>query len=71
MTHVSFEAPYEKREGAAIWTRTEIADAELMRIVDALRDGMSIRQTAETLGMHKSKVARLKKKVVEQGLLDG
>ena len=46
----SFEARYEEREGAAIWTRTEIADAGLMRVVDALRDGMSIREAADALG---------------------
>jgi putative DNA primase/helicase len=39
----SFEARYEERDGAALWTRTEIADAELTRVVGALRDGMSIR----------------------------
>jgi putative DNA primase/helicase len=66
-----FEARYEERDGAAIWTRTEIADAELTRAADALRDGMSIREAADALGMHKSKVERLKRKAVEQGLLDG
>jgi putative DNA primase/helicase len=67
----SFEARYEERDGAAIWSRTEIAEAELGRVVDALRDGMSIREAADALGVHRSKVERLKKKAVEGGLLDG
>jgi transposase len=42
-----------------------------VRVVHALRDGMSIREAADTLGVHKSKVERLKKKAVERGLFDG
>jgi putative DNA primase/helicase len=66
-----FEARYEERDGAAVWTRTEIADAELSRVVDALRDGMSIREAARELEMHRSKVERLRKKAQDRGLLDG
>jgi putative DNA primase/helicase len=66
-----FEARYEERDGAAIWTRTTIADVELKRVADALGEGMSIREAASTLGINKSKVERLKKKAQEQGLLDG
>jgi hypothetical protein len=66
----SFEARYEERDGAALWTRTEIADSDLTRVADALRDGMSIREAGDALGMHKSKVERLKKKAVGEGLLD-
>jgi putative DNA primase/helicase len=64
------EARYEERDGAAVWTRTEVTDAELLRAADALREGMSIREAADKLGMHKSKVERLKKKAAERGLLD-
>jgi hypothetical protein len=66
-----FEARYEERDGTAIWTRTEIADAELLRVVDALRDGMSIRETAQELGIHRSKVERLKKRADAKGMLSG
>jgi hypothetical protein len=66
----AFEARYEERDGAALWTRTEIADAELMRVVAALHDGMSIRGTAEELGLSKGQVERLKKRAIEQGLLN-
>jgi putative DNA primase/helicase len=64
------EARYEERDGAAVWTRTEIADAELMRVADALRGGMSIRETAEALGMHRCRIERLKQKAAGRGLLD-
>jgi putative DNA primase/helicase len=65
-----FEARYEERDGAAIWTRTAIADADLKRVADAIREGMSIREAAAELGMNRSKVERLKAKAKEQGLLD-
>jgi hypothetical protein len=66
-----FEARYVERNGAAIWTRTEIANAELLRVVDALRDGLSIRETADELGIHRSKVEQLKKRAIEKGMLPG
>ena len=65
-----FEARYEERDGAAIWTRATIADVELKRVADAIREGMSIREAASDLGMNKSKVERLKAKAQEQGLID-
>lgn len=65
-----FEARYEERDGAAIWTRRTIADADLKRVADAIREGMSIREAADDLDMNKSKVERLRAKAKEQGLLD-
>ncbi len=65
-----FEARYEVREGAAIWTRTAIIDAELHRVAGAMREGMSVREAGKALEMPKSKVQRLKEKAAEQGLLD-
>jgi transcriptional regulator with GAF, ATPase, and Fis domain len=64
-----FEAKYEVRDGVAVWTRTEMVDAERARVVAALKDGMSIRQAAEALGMHKSKLERLRKRAMETGEL--
>lgn len=46
-------------------------DAEFARVVDALRDGMSIREAAEATGIHRSKVERMKKRAVEAGMLNG
>jgi putative DNA primase/helicase len=64
-----FVAQYEVRDGAAVWTRTEIVDAERTRVVAALKDGMSIREAAEALGMHRSKVERLRRKAMDNGEL--
>ena len=64
-----FEARYEERDGAAIWTRTTIADVEMKRVVKAMQDGMSLRDAATELGVTKSKVERLKAKAKEQGML--
>jgi IS30 family transposase len=60
---------YEVRDGVAVWTRTEIVDAERARVVAAVKDGMSIRETAEALGIHRSKVERLRKSAKETGEL--
>jgi hypothetical protein len=64
-----FAAKYEVRKGAAVWTQTEIVDAERARVVAAMKDGMSIREAAEELGMHRSKVERLRKKALDNGEL--
>jgi hypothetical protein len=44
-----FEARYEERDGAAIWTRATIADVELKRVADAVSEGMSVSDAAEAL----------------------
>jgi putative DNA primase/helicase len=64
-----FEARYEVRDGAALWTRTEIVDAERARVVAAINEGLSIREAAEVLGIHRSKVERLLRKAREAGEL--
>jgi hypothetical protein len=64
-----FEARYEVRNGAALWTRTEIVDAERARVVAALKDGMSIREAANALSIHRSKVGRLRRKALDKGEL--
>jgi putative DNA primase/helicase len=67
----SFEAKYETRDKAAFWTRTELTDAELKRVADAIREGMSVREAADELGMSKSKVGRLLDQARQKGMLDG
>jgi putative DNA primase/helicase len=64
-----FEAQYRVDKGAAVWTRTDIADADRCRVVAAMQEGMSIREAAEVLGLHKSKVERLRRKAIETGEL--
>jgi putative DNA primase/helicase len=65
----AFLAQYEERDGAALWTRRAMTDAELKRVIDALNDGMSIRGAAQALDINKSKVERLRTKAQEQGLI--
>jgi putative DNA primase/helicase len=64
-----FEARYEVQDHAAVWTRVEISDADRARVVAAMKDGMSIRDAAKDLEMHKSKVERLRRKAIEAGEL--
>ena len=64
-----FVARYEVRDQAAVWTRTEITDADRARVVAAIKDGMSICEAAEELGMNKSRVERLRRKAMEMGEL--
>jgi hypothetical protein len=64
-----FEAQYRVDQGAELWTRTEIADADRSRVVAAIQEGMSIREAAEALGFSKSKVDRLRRKAIEAGEL--
>jgi len=64
-----FEARYEVRDGVAVWTRTEIVDAERAGVVAAMKDGMSIRDAAKELDISKSKVERLRRKAMERGEL--
>jgi putative DNA primase/helicase len=66
---LAFEARYEERNDATLWTRTEIADIDIDRVAAALNEGSSIRDAAKELGMHRSKVERLKKKAAEAGKL--
>jgi putative DNA primase/helicase len=63
-----FEARYEIRDDAAVWTRTAISDQEVARVLEARANGLSIRETAKKLGMDKSKVERLKKRATTLGM---
>jgi transposase len=51
-------------------SRAEISKAELTHVADAIRGGMSIRETANELGMSRSKVERLRRKAIDEGLLE-
>lgn len=64
-----FEARLELLEGRAVWTTRDLEDADLSRVADLLNEGVSIRDAAEELGMHKSRVERLKKKAAAAGKL--
>jgi putative DNA primase/helicase len=64
-----FEARYEVCNGAAVWTRTESTEADLARVIAAYQDGMSVRETGDALGIHRSRVERLRRKAAEAGKL--
>ena len=55
-------------DDAAVWTRAAISDQEVARVLEALANGLSIRETAKELGMDKSKVERLKKRATTLGM---
>jgi putative DNA primase/helicase len=65
----SFEAKYEERNGAALWTRSSITDVEIDRVADLINDGASIRNAGKELGFSKSKVERLKGIARDRGKL--
>jgi putative DNA primase/helicase len=65
----SFEARLEIADERALWTIRDVEDADLVRVVELIKQGTSIRDIAEELGMHRSKVGRLKGKAVAEGLL--
>ena len=64
------EARYEVRDGAAMWTRATISDAELDRVIGALAEGLTVREAAQAFSMSKSKVQRMKERASKLGLLD-
>jgi putative DNA primase/helicase len=65
-----FEAMYELRDNGAEWSRKAIEDVDMLRVVDALNNGLSIRDAAKEHGLSKSKAHRLKTVAQERGLLD-
>jgi putative DNA primase/helicase len=58
-----FEARLEIRDGAMLWTISEIEDVNRARVKALLDDGMSIRDIADETGISKSAVHRLKKQI--------
>jgi putative DNA primase/helicase len=58
-----FEASLEVRDGAYVWTMRDIEDANLVRVAALLDDDLSIRDIADEIGISKSTVHNLKKKI--------
>jgi DNA-directed RNA polymerase specialized sigma24 family protein len=56
-----FEAKFEVRDNAAVWTTREIDDAKRAEILMLHEDGMSVRKIAEAMGMPKTTVHRILK----------
>jgi putative DNA primase/helicase len=57
-----FEVRMLTENGAAVWLMTDLEDVTGARIRSLLDDGLSIRETAQELGISKSKVLRFKNK---------
>jgi putative DNA primase/helicase len=53
----------EVRDNVAIWTIRELEDANSARVKALLEDGLSLRDIADEIGIPKSKVHRIKKKL--------
>ena len=57
--------------GGLTWTTTDLKDDQRIRAEDLLREGNSVRDVAEELGMSKSAVHRLKKRMGTEEKADG
>lgn len=65
----SLEIAIEVRDGQAIWTYRTLDDADLLRVAALVNEGISYRDIAKELQLHRSKVERLKKRADARGLL--
>jgi hypothetical protein len=57
-------------DGSACWMWEPLADAELNRAVELLNDGLSASDVAEEMGVSRATGYRLRKRAIEQGLLE-
>jgi transposase len=57
-----FEAKFEVRDNAAVWTTREIEDAKLAEVRMLHEDGMSVSRIAEIVGVSRATAYRLVKK---------
>jgi putative DNA primase/helicase len=58
-----FEAKFEVRENAAVWTTRELEDVRLAQVKLLTEDGLSLREIADATGIPKTTVARLQSKI--------
>lgn len=61
--------PFEAALGPAGWTTTDLADADMARVVALAEEGMSVREIADETGIPKSRVQRMQTKAREAGKL--
>ena len=66
-----FEAKFEVRDNAAIWTTREIEDAKLAEIKMLAEDGVSTNKIAEMVGVSRATAYRLVNKARASGPEDG
>ncbi|MBF0482644.1 MAG: AAA family ATPase [Desulfovibrionaceae bacterium] len=60
-----FEAKLIEVNGGLVWTTADIEDVELRRVLELKAEGLPIRDIAEEVGLSRSKVQRLLKKIGE------
>jgi KaiC/GvpD/RAD55 family RecA-like ATPase len=65
-----FEALYQLRDDNALWARKEIVDDMVERVAKGKRDGKSVREIADSVGVSKSRVERCQQKVRDRQMLD-
>ncbi|MBW7849990.1 MAG: AAA family ATPase [Rhodospirillales bacterium] len=65
-----FEAKLMVVNGAAVWSTRDLEDVKLHRAADLFRDGTSVRDVADELGISKSAAGRLRDKCKAGGLID-
>jgi putative DNA primase/helicase len=65
----AFEAQLQTDGGSDVWTYRDLKNVLLDQIIEMTKADMTVREIAEQLGIDKSKVNRLQKKLREGGLL--
>ena len=64
-----FEARLETRDGIALWTTRALVDVQAEQVVQMTKDGMSVRDIENELGISRSKVNRIQNKMRDEGRL--
>ena len=62
-----FEARMEIRNGATVWTTRDLVDVEADQVATMTAEGLSVRDIAEEIGISKSTVSRLQRRLREEG----
>jgi hypothetical protein len=64
-----FEAKLETRDGKAVWTMRELRDVQADLVEEMTKDGMTVREIGDELGIGKSTVSRIQNKLRAEGRL--
>lgn len=67
--HGDAAKPFEAKLTGAEWATRDLADADMLRVVQLTAEGLSVRDIAEELGFTKSRVSRLQVKAREAGVV--
>jgi putative DNA primase/helicase len=64
-----FEAKLETSDGVALWTTRTLVDVEVEQVAELTRGGKTVRDIAGDVGISRSKVNRIQKKLKDEGRL--